>query len=285
MSSDLAEASAAPLIQAVGLSKSFGGVRAVQNCSLEAYPGKITGLIGPNGAGKSTLLALLAGAERPDSGKVLFEGRDVTRRHDWQRARLGLVRTFQVSRPLGHMTVLENMLIGAMHMSGEPFAKDFLNRKQWKENEERDLIRAVELLERFDLLQLTNDYAEILSGGQMRLLELARALMANPKLLLLDEPFAGVNPTLAQELADHVEQLNREGQSMILIEHELNLVGRLCDPVIVMANGSVLASGSMDELGKSAEVLDAYLGRTERVGATPLVTTSEPEREAPRGDA
>jgi neutral amino acid transport system ATP-binding protein len=284
MSPELVDVIDTPIIQAVKLSKSFGGVRAVQNCSLEVYPGKITGLIGPNGAGKSTLLALLAGAERADSGKVIFNGQDVTKMHDWQRARLGLVRTFQVSRPLGHMTVLENMLVGAMDMSGETFAKAFLNRKQWKENEERDLVRAVELLERFNLLRLANDYAEILSGGQMRLLELARALMANPKLLLLDEPFAGVNPTLAQELADHIEELNRGGQSMILIEHELNLVGRLCDPVIVLANGSVLAKGSMDELGKSAEVLDAYLGRTERV-ARPLVAVSETKTEASTGDA
>lgn len=285
MSSEPIDVIDTPIIQAVNLSKSFGGVRAVQNCSLEVFPGKITGLIGPNGAGKSTLLALLAGAERADSGKVIFDGHDVTRMRDWQRARLGLVRTFQVSRPLGHMTVLENMLIGAMDMSGETFAKAFLNRKQWKENEERDLIRAVELLERFNLLRLANDYAEILSGGQMRLLELARALMANPKLLLLDEPFAGVNPTLAQELADHVEELNRGGQSMILIEHELNLVGRLCDPVIVLANGSVLARGSMDDLGKSAEVLDAYLGRTERVGARALMAATVPKTEAPHGDA
>jgi ABC-type branched-subunit amino acid transport system ATPase component len=284
MSIDPATVTATPLLQAVGLSKSFGGVRAVQNCSLEVHSGKITGLIGPNGAGKSTLLALLAGAERTDAGTVLFEGRDVTRLPDWQRSRLGLLRTFQVSRPLGHMTVLENMLIGAMDMSGETFFKAFLNRKQWKENEERDLVRAVELLERFNLLRLANDYAEILSGGQMRLLELARSLMANPKLLLLDEPFAGVNPTLAQELADHVEQLNREGQSMILIEHELNLVGRLCDPIIVMANGTVLAKGSMDELGQSAEVLDAYLGRRDR-RVTSSVTTSTSETEVPRGDA
>jgi branched-chain amino acid transport system ATP-binding protein len=183
------------------------------------------------------------------------------------------------------MTVLENMLIGSMDMSGETFFKAFFNGKKWKENEERDLIRAVELLERFNLLPLSNEYAEILSGGQMRLLELARALMSNPKLLLLDEPFAGVNPTLAQELADHVAQLNREGQSMILIEHELNLVGRLCDPVIVMTNGSVLASGTIDELGKNQEVLDAYLGRDERVSAAPRVAATVTNREATHGDA
>jgi ABC-type branched-subunit amino acid transport system ATPase component len=285
MNSDATVATATPLISAVGLSKSFGGIRAVQDCSFEAYAGRITGLIGPNGAGKSTLLALLAGAEQPDSGKVIFDGHDVTKLHDWRRARLGLVRTFQVSRPLGHMTVLENMLIGSMDMSGETFFKAFFNGKKWKVNEERDLIRAVELLERFNLLPLSNDYAEILSGGQMRLLELARALMANPKLLLLDEPFAGVNPTLAQELADHVEQLNREGQSMILIEHELNLVGRLCDPVIVMTNGSVLASGTIDELGKNQEVLDAYLGRDERVSTAPNVDALGTNREATNGDA
>jgi ABC-type branched-subunit amino acid transport system ATPase component len=283
VSPEVPEVASTPLIRAVGLFKSFGGVRAVQDCTLEAHAGKITGLIGPNGAGKSTLLALLAGAERPDAGRVLFDGLDVTKMRDWQRARLGLVRTFQVSRPLGHMTVLENMLIGAMDMSGETFTKAFFNRAHWKRNEERDLVRAVELLERFNLGHLANDFAEILSGGQMRLLELARSLMANPKLLLLDEPFAGVNPTLAQELADHVEELNRGGQSIILIEHELGLVGRLCDPVIVMANGSVLASGSMDELGKSTEVLDAYLGRSERVSASPRGRTTETE--ARRGDA
>lgn len=268
MNSEVATLGDTTVIEATNLSKSFGGVRAVQDCSFVAKTGKITGLIGPNGAGKSTLLALLAGAMRADSGQVHFDGQDVTSLHDWQRARLGLVRTFQVSRPLPHMTVLENMMIGAMDMSGESFTKAFFNRSKWKESEERDLVRAVELLERFNLLRLANDYAEILSGGQMRLLELARSLMAQPKMLLLDEPFAGVNPSLAQELADHIQEINREGYSMILIEHELNLVGRLCDPVVVMVNGSVLATGSMEELGERKDVLEAYLGRTERSHAS-----------------
>lgn len=270
------------VIQASNLSKSFGGVHAVHDCSFVAKAGKITGLIGPNGAGKSTLLALLAGATRADAGQVHFDGQDVTSLHDWQRARLGLVRTFQVSRPLPHMTVLENMMIGAMDMSGESFTKAFFNRRKWKENEERDLVRAVELLERFNLLRLANDYAEILSGGQMRLLELARSLMAQPKMLLLDEPFAGVNPSLAQELADHIQEINQEGYSMILIEHELNLVGRLCDPVVVMVNGSVLATGSMEELGERQDVLEAYLGRTERSHSSSAIDS---RTEDSRGDS
>jgi len=251
-------------IEAVDVRKGFGGVKAVDGVSFQARDGAITGLIGPNGAGKSTLLALLSGAVEPDGGRILLGGRDVTRWAAWRRARAGLIRTFQVSRPLARMTVLENLLVGAMNPLGTTFTSAVFRRRRWLESQWADVDRAEALLERFALTRVTDDYAETLSGGQLRLLELARALMARPKVLLLDEPFAGVNPTLAQELADHVSQLRREGLAIVLIEHDLSLVGRLCDPVYVMDAGTVLAIGSMDELQQNVAVVDAYLGQTLR---------------------
>jgi ABC-type branched-subunit amino acid transport system ATPase component len=252
---------AGPAIEAISVSKSFGGVRAVRDCSFGARAGAITGLIGPNGAGKSTLLAILSGAQRPDSGSVRLGGNDVTRWPDWRRARVGLVRTFQVSRPLGRLTVLENMLVGTREVGGETFAAALLRRREWKRAQQRALDRAAELLHRFNLAPLANDYAETLSGGQQRLLELARALMARPSVLLLDEPFAGVNPTLAKELADHIEELKDSGLAIVLIEHDLGLVGRLCDPIVVMSEGSVLATGDMDDISANADVVTVYLGQ------------------------
>ena len=252
----------APVIEAVNVAKAFGGVKAVRDVSFRAYDGAITGLIGPNGAGKSTLLALLSGALRPDSGRVLLDGADVTKWSNWRRARAGLIRTFQVSRPLGHMTVLENLLVGAMTAEGETFTSAVFRRRKWRAAQEADLVYARELLERFNLEPLANDYAETLSGGQQRLLEMARSLMSRPRLLLLDEPFAGVNPTLAQELADHVWDLKGQGLAIILVEHELSLVARLCEPICVMDAGSVLAVGSMDELHRNPAVVSAYLGQT-----------------------
>jgi ABC-type branched-subunit amino acid transport system ATPase component len=251
-----------PAIEAVSVSKAFGGVKAVVDVTFAAHSGEITGLIGPNGAGKSTLLSLLGGAGRPDSGRIKMAGIDITRWPDRRRARAGLIRTFQVSRPLGHMTVLENLLVGAMNTSGETFFSAVFRSSQWKAAESEDLDRALALCERFNLTRVANDFAETLSGGQLRLLELARALMAKPKVLLLDEPFAGVNPTLAQELADHVLTLRDDSLAIVLIEHDLGLMGRLCDPIVVMETGSVLASGSMDELSKNDAVVGAYLGAT-----------------------
>lgn len=259
---------AEPMIEAVSVSKAFGGIQAVRECSFTAYAGAITGLIGPNGAGKSTLLAVLAGAQRPDSGTVRLCGEDVTRWPDWRRARAGLTRTFQVSRPLGRLTVLENMLVGTRQVSGETFAAALFRRRQWQPAQQQQLERAAELLRQFNLTKVAHDRAETLSGGQQRLLELARALMSNPRVLLLDEPFAGVNPTLAHELADHIERLRGSGLAVVLIEHELGLVGRLCDPVVVMSGGTVLAQGTMDEISANAEVINVYLGGPEREPAS-----------------
>lgn len=254
-------ASREPLLAASSVSKAFGGLKAVASCTFAAEQGKITGLIGPNGAGKSTLLGLLSGMMRPDAGTIRFAGHDVTGWPVWRRARAGLVHTFQVSRPLGHMTVVENMLIGAMDRRGENFTEALLRRRKWRMAEAESLTYAESLLRRFNLLHVANDYAETLSGGQLRLLEFARALMSRPRLLLLDEPFAGVHPRLAEELADHVHSLNSEGFSFVVIEHELTLVRRLCNPVIVMNAGTVLAEGSMEEISKDSAVVQAYLGR------------------------
>lgn len=252
-----------PAIEAVSVSKAFGGIQAVRGCSFSAAAGAITGLIGPNGAGKSTLLAILGGAVRPDAGTVRLRGQDVTRWPDWRRARAGLIRTFQVSRPLGRLTVLENMLVGTREVGGETFTAALFQRRQWQQAQHQELERATELLHRFNLTRVANDCAETLSGGQQRLLELARALMARPPVLLLDEPFAGVNPTLAQELAGHIEGLRGSGLAIVLIEHELRLVGRLCDPIVVMSGGTILAKGTMAEISANAEVVDVYLGRAE----------------------
>jgi ABC-type branched-subunit amino acid transport system ATPase component len=255
-----------PMIEAIGVSKSFGGVRAVRNCSFSARAGAITGLIGPNGAGKSTLIAILSGALRPDSGSVRLGEHDVTRLSDWRRARAGLVRTFQVSRPLGRLTVVENMLVGSSEVGGETFSAALFKRRTWMRAQQSELERASGLLERFGLTRVAQDYAETLSGGQQRLLELARALMARPKVLLLDEPFAGVNPTLAHELADHIEGLKDSGLAIVLIEHDLALVGRLCNPVVVMSEGTVLAEGHMDDISANADVVTVYLGQAAAKG-------------------
>lgn len=255
------------MIEAVSVSKAFGGIQAVSKCSFSAAAGAITGLIGPNGAGKSTLLGLLAGALRPDSGTVRMSGDDVTLWPGWRRARAGLTRTFQVSRPLERLTVLENMLVGTRSIGGETFRAALFGRRQWQLAQEQQLERAAGLLSQFNLTRVANDRAETLSGGQLRLLELARALMSNPKVLLLDEPFAGVNPTLALELADHVEGLRNSGLAIVLIEHELSLVGRLCDPVVVMSGGTVLAAGTMEEISANSDVVDIYLGKAQAAKA------------------
>ncbi|MCL6596468.1 MAG: ABC transporter ATP-binding protein [Firmicutes bacterium] len=249
----------AVVLEAIDVHKAFGGVQAVNGTSLRAARGRITGLIGPNGAGKSTMIGLLSGALQPDRGTVRLLGQDVTHLPNWRRARLGLIRTFQVSREFGRMTVLENLMVAQTPQRGESFVLAAFAPRLWKEEEAARLEQARAILDRFQLSHLEDEYAANLSGGQKRLLEMARALMANPKILLLDEPMAGVNPTLAQELAGHIESLRDEGMTILLIEHELRLVERLCDPVVVMAQGRVLAEGTMDELRRNEEVVKAYL--------------------------
>jgi ABC-type branched-subunit amino acid transport system ATPase component len=241
------------------LRRNFGGVRAVSGASFDVPAGTITGLIGPNGAGKSTALNVVAGALRPTAGSVSFQGRPVTGLPAYRLARLGIIRTFQVSSEFAGLTVLENLLVAASAQRGESLRQAALGKWYWRRQQDELVARAREILRRFEMAAAEDQYAGNLSGGQKRLLELMRALMASPALLLLDEPMAGVNPSLARRIEEYLRQLRDEGLSMLMIEHELGVVDRLCEPVVVMAQGSVIAQGTMAEIRADREVLDAYL--------------------------
>jgi len=249
------------ILDARNMAKSFGGLRAVDNCSFTVARGSVTGLIGPNGAGKSTAANLITGFIRADAGTILFDGNDIAHMPVHQIARHGLTRTFQITRELERMTVVENMLAAPHNQLGESFWLGLLGLPAVRKQENENLKRALQLLQDFDLYQLHDEYAGNLSGGQRRLLELARVVMTQPKLLLLDEPFAGINPVLAARLSDYIETLcKEEGITFLIIEHNLAMVERLCHTVIVMALGRTIAEGSMAELRQNAAVVDAYLG-------------------------
>jgi len=237
----------------------FGGVRAVNGASFTVPPGQITGLIGPNGAGKSTALNIISGALRPHAGTVSYRGQDITGLRPYKVARHGIIRTFQVPSEFAALTVLENLLVAFPAQRGETLRQAALGKRYWKPQERASVERARQLLARFDMSAKEDEYAGNLSGGQKRLLELMRALMAEPTLLLLDEPMAGVNPSLARRIEQHLLELCGEGLTMLMIEHELAVVERLCDPVIVMAQGRVISQGTMADVRADQEVLDAYL--------------------------
>jgi branched-chain amino acid transport system ATP-binding protein len=243
------------------ISKSFGGLRAVDNCSFTVTRGSVTGLIGPNGAGKSTAANLITGFIRASSGQIVFDGKDIAHLPPHRVALRGLTRTFQITRELERMTVTENMMAAPHDQLGEGFWLGLLGLPAVRKQENEYLQRALQLLQDFDLYHLRDEYAGNLSGGQRRLLELARVVMAQPKLLLLDEPFAGINPVLASRLSDYIEQLCAEkGITFLIIEHNLAMVEQLCHTVIVMALGRTIAEGSMAELRQNPAVVEAYLG-------------------------
>lgn len=249
------------LLEGQHLVKAFGGLRAVDDCSLTVARGRITGLIGPNGAGKSTIANLITGFLHADAGRVLFDGADIARLPIHRIAQRGLTRTFQITRELERMTVTENLLAAPHHQLGESFWLGLLSTPAVRRQEEENLQHALRLLRDFDLYDLRNEYAANLSGGQRRLLELARVVMTQPTLLLLDEPFAGINPVLCARLGETIEALSRDqGITFLIIEHNLAMVERLCSTVIVMALGRVIAEGSMAELRENPAVVDAYLG-------------------------
>jgi ABC-type branched-subunit amino acid transport system ATPase component len=250
---------AEPILTVNDLHRDFGGVKAVDGASFRALRGRVTGLIGPNGAGKSTLLGIVAGAIKPVSGTVTFDGHDVTGLPPNKIARRGIIRTFQLSAEFSRLTVLENLLVAVPGQKGESLLGAELGRPYWGRSEDALVDSAREVLDRFAMTPKENELAGNLSGGQKRLLEIMRALMAKPKMLLLDEPFAGVNPTLAREIETYLLDLRDEGLSMIMVEHELSVVERICDPVVVMAQGKVISEGTMRDVTARQEVLDAYL--------------------------
>jgi ABC-type branched-subunit amino acid transport system ATPase component len=251
---------AAALLRVEGLRCHFGGVQAVRDATFAVRRGTITGLIGPNGAGKSTVINLISGSLRPDQGSVRFGGAEIAGQRPHEVARHGIVRTFQQANVFGGLTVLENLLVGAAPWRGERLAAALGSRRAWSGGQAALLAEAWDILRRFGLAAIAHDHARTLSGGQRRLVELMRALMARPKLLLLDEPMAGVSPPLALSIAGRLAELRDAGMTMLMVEHELRLVEQLCDPVVVMANGAVLAEGPMAELQSNQAVIDAYLG-------------------------
>jgi neutral amino acid transport system ATP-binding protein len=248
-----------PLLVAQGVERHFEGVRAVDGVSIEVARGRITGLIGPNGAGKSTFLAVLAGTLPASAGRIWFDGEDVTKLPAYRRARRGLVRTFQLSSEFAELTVLENLLVAAPNHRGDSLLGALRGRRYWGGDERRLVEQARELLDRFGMRRQESEYAGNLSGGQKRLLEVMRALMLRPRLLLLDEPMAGLHPSVVQQISAYLERLRDEGLTILMVEHELGTVERLCDPVIVMAQGQVIGQGPMHLLRRQREIIDAYL--------------------------
>lgn len=242
------------------LRRHFGGVKAVDGASFTVRRGSVTSLIGPNGAGKTTAFNLVTGFARPDGGRVRFDGREVTNRRPDQLARAGMVRTFQLTRVLGKMTVLDNVMLAAGDQPGEHFVRALWPRS-WRGRETQVRERAMGMLGEVGLEAKAADYAATLSGGQRKLLELARALMARPTLVMLDEPMAGVNPTLGRQLLAYLERLRREaGLTVLFIEHDMEVVMGVSDEVVVMGEGRVIMQDRPDVVRRDQRVIDAYLG-------------------------
>jgi len=248
-----------PILVADNVTRTFGGLKAVDVDHLEIPRGAITALIGPNGAGKTTLFNLLTGFDKADSGAWTFEGRSLQGVPAYQVARMGQIRTFQLTKALGLLTVMDNMKLGAKAQIGENLFRAILPF-MWRKQEEFNEEKALEILARFKLDTKKDDYAASLSGGQRKLLEMARALMSDPVLVMLDEPMAGVNPALTQSLLDHILNLKAEGMSVLFVEHDMHMVRHIADWVIVMAEGRVVAEGDPYEVMRNPAVIDAYLG-------------------------
>ena len=250
-----------PLLAASGLCKSFGGVKAVDSAEIQVASGSITGLIGPNGAGKTTLFNLLSNFIRAERGKVVFDGEPVQHLQPYQIAQQGMIRTFQVAKTLSRLSVLENMLLAAQKQIGENFWLVQFQQHKIAKEEKQQRERAMFLLESVGLVHKAQDYAGGLSGGQRKLLEMGRALMTNPKLILLDEPAAGVNPRLIDEICQRITAWNQEGMTFLIIEHNMDVIMSLCDRVWVLAEGRNLAAGTPEEIQRNSKVLEAYLGK------------------------
>lgn len=249
------------LLDVQDIAKNFDGLRAIDHCSFSVRRGTITGLIGPNGAGKTTAFNVITGFIPPDSGRILFHGADITGLRPDQIFERKLCRTFQIPREHGSMSVLENLMLVPTNQLGERVWNTWLRRGEVRRQEEQNRDKALEVLEYLELTHVQDEYAGNLSGGQKKLLELGRTLMVDPELVLLDEPAAGVNRTLLKSLVANIQYLARErGITFLLIEHDMNMVMSLCDPVIVMSEGRKLIEGTPDEVRGNQSVLEAYLG-------------------------
>ena len=239
--------------------RTFGGITAVDVQHCEVQRGSITALIGPNGAGKTTFFNLLTGFDTPNQGTWSFNGHDMAKVAAHETAAMGMVRTFQLTKSLTKMSVIENMKLGATDQRGEKWWNG-LFPMLWRDQEREIEARADELLTRFKLDHMRNEYAGTLSGGQRKLLEMARSLMTNPSLVMLDEPMAGVNPALKQSLNEHIRGLRDDGMTVLFVEHDMDMVHDISDWVIVMAEGQIIAEGSPNQISANPAVIDAYLG-------------------------
>ena len=250
------------ILQIENISKYFGGLAAVSDCSLKIKKGSITGIIGPNGSGKTTLFNLIAGNLKSSTGKVLFNNEDVTDVPSYELFSKGILRTFQIAHEFTSLTVLENLMMVPGNQQGEKLLHALFVNKTVKNQEEEIRAKAIEVIDFLNLRHLTQEIAGNLSGGQKKLLELGRTMMVDANLVLLDEVGAGVNRTLLNEISDAILRLNKErNYTFFVIEHDMDLIEKICDPVIVMAEGSVLFEGKFSEVKKNEEVIEAYLGR------------------------
>ncbi len=248
-----------PIVVAERIRRQFGGLVAVDVDRLEIQRNAITALIGPNGAGKTTFFNLLTGFDQPNEGSWTFDGTPLLGIAPHKVAQMGMVRTFQLTKALSRMTVIENMRLGANHQKGEKLVQGLL-QFPWRKQEHENTIRADELLQRFKLDHVRDEFAGSLSGGQRKLLEMARSLMVEPRMVMLDEPMAGVNPALKQSLLEHIKLLRNEGRTVLFVEHDMDMVMEISDWVVVMAEGRIIAEGPPETLGQNQQVIDAYLG-------------------------
>jgi branched-chain amino acid transport system ATP-binding protein len=269
-----------PILVADGITRRLGGLTAVNVDHCEVQRGAITALIGPNGAGKTTFFNLVTGFDKPDSGTWSFEGEPLDGLTAYKIARKGMVRTFQLTKSLARLTVLDNMKLGATGQTGESFFRALV-RPKWRDQETEVTERADALLARFNLAHMRDEFAGELSGGQRKLLEMARALMSQPQLLMLDEPMAGVNPALAQTIIGHVQQLREDGLTVVFVEHDMDVVRTISDWVVVMSEGELIAEGRHGAIVANPRVIDAYLGAHH---GTPL-DAAEQERQLAAAEA